>query len=372
MTESPQDPIAWLALAALPGLSGNRIRQLVEHFGSARAALQARPHGWEGLVDRGTLRRAGATPLDGQAAQAQWDKLNRCNGHLIPINTPAFPVLLAQTPAPPAHLFALGQPQLDQPCIGIVGSRKSSDYGRQVARDLAYQLGRAGFCIVSGMALGIDTAAHHGALAAGAQTLAVLGCGADIVYPRDNARLYKQIQQQGAILSEFPLGAAPEKGWFPRRNRLISGLSLGVVVIEAPARSGALITARYALEQNREVFAVPGDIRTGASAGCHQLIKDGAKLVENVDDVLEELHHWQPRAQPSPPEPPPPPELPTAQRLLLDQLGPQPLPLEQLGQDADMPPGDLLNELLQLELAGLIEQHPGRQFTRRIPLKTNS
>ena len=370
MTDYPEDPIAQLALAALPGLAGRRTRQLVEHFGSARAALQARPHGWTDLVDRGTLSQAGSAPINWQAARDQWHKLTLCGGQFIPLDAPGYPALLAQTPAPPTHLFVLGQSQLDRPCIGIVGSRRTTEYGRQVARELAHQLGRAGFCIVSGMALGIDTAAHHGALEAGAHTLAVLGCGVDVVYPRDNAALYRRIQQQGAVLSEFPLGAPPEKGWFPRRNRLISGLSLGVVVIEAPARSGALITARYALEQNREVFAVPGDIRSGGSAGCHQLIKDGAKLVESVEDVLEELHHWRPRPQTSEPEPLP--DLPAPQRLLLDQLGPQPRPLEQLGQEVDMPPGDLLNELLQLELAGLVEQRPGRQFARRTILKTSS
>ena len=204
-------------------------------------------------------------------------------------------------------LFALGPDDLAPPTVAIVGSRKASDGGKLIAAELARGLVAQGICIVSGMAFGIDAAAHAAALAAGGRTIAVLGCGADVPYPRTHTSLYRQIRERGAIVSEFAWGAQPERGAFPRRNRIISGLSLGVVIVEAPQKSGALITVQHALDQNREVFAVPGDVRSGRSAGCHRLIKDGAKLVEDVEDVLEELTMWaapRPQDAPAPTLPP--------------------------------------------------------------------
>ena len=213
------------------------------------------------------------------------------------------------------------------------------------------------------MAFGIDAAAHEAALAAGGRTIAVLGCGPDVPYPRAHTHLYRQIRERGAIVSEFAWGAQPERGAFPRRNRIISGLSLGVIIVEAPQKSGALITVQHALDQNREVFAVPGDVRSGRNAGCHQLIKDGAKLVENVEDVLEELTMWaSPRPQSAPV---PAPSLPPEDESVYALLSRQPRHIDELAQDSALPPATLLDVLLRLELDGLVDQLAGKRFLRR-------
>ena len=258
-------------------------------------------------------------------------------------------------------LFALGPDDLVPPTIAIVGSRKASDSGKLISGELARGLVAQGICIVSGMAFGIDAAAHQAALAAGGRTIAVLGCGADVPYPRAHTPLYRQIRERGAIVSEFAWGGQPERGAFPRRNRIISGLSLGVVIVEAPQKSGALITVQHALEQNREVFAVPGDVRSGRNAGCHQLIKDGAKLVENVDDVLEELTMWAvPRLQSAPA-----PTLPPEDESVYALLSRQPRHIDELAQHSALPPETLLDVLLRLELDGLVDQLAGKRFLRR-------
>jgi DNA processing protein len=220
-----------------------------------------------------------------------------------------------------------------------------------------------------GLALGIDTAAHQGALAASGRTVAVLGCGADYIYPAANRGLYRRIIEAGAVVSEFPMGAAPEPGWFPRRNRLISGLSLGVILVEAGQRSGALITATCALEQNREVFAVPGEVLNGKSAGCHRLIQDGAKLVESVDDVLEELG---PSLGERPSRMPVaedllPSTLAADEAALVTYLGDVEKHVDDLAKQAGRPAGEVLGSLLQLELAGVVEQLPGKRFVRSKP-----
>ena len=200
-----------------------------------------------------------------------------------------YPRLLSKIPDPPICLFVKGELRPEEPCVAIVGTRRASNYGRLVAERIARQLASQGICVVSGLARGIDTAAHRGALEAEGRTIAVLGTGLDVAYPPENRDLQGEIAKKGALLTELPPGTMPHPWNFPMRNRIISGLSYGVVVIEAPEDSGALITAATAAEQGREVFAVPGDVMSGRSKGCHRLIKEGAKLAEDASDVVEEL-----------------------------------------------------------------------------------
>ncbi len=362
-----RDTLAWLALSRMGVIGGARCQKLIERFGSVRAALEAPAGEWEPVIGQKTARRAREAPVDWDWAGAQWRELQRRNGRLLTLEDGDYPALLRQIPSPPPALFVLGDPDFSQPCMALVGTRDSSEYGRAVARKLAGELVERGFCVVSGMARGIDTAAHQGALAGNGRTLAVLGCGADVIYPPENARLHAQIQERGAVLSEYPLGTAPDALTFPRRNRLISGLSLGTVVVEAPAQSGALITAGYALEQNREVFAVPGQVLGGRSAGCHQLLKEGAKLVEGVEDITQELEHLFPAAAQTALEFPPPPLVPALeprQRQVFDLLGETPLHLDDLVERSGLPAAELLHLLLDLELEGLIAQMPGKRFAR--------
>ncbi len=363
------ESIAWLALNRLPQLGGKRCLRLTEHFGSAAAALQASVGAWEEIVGPVVAGQARAQELDRGWAADQLKSLEQRGGHLIPISHPDFPPLLLETPHPPAVLHVLGETRLTTAAVAIVGTRNPTDYGCAVARQLGRALAVRGFCVVSGMARGIDAAAHQGALEAGGRTLAVLGCGVDVAYPHENSNLYMRIQQQGAVFSEFPMGSPPDKGWFPRRNRLISGLSLGVVLVEAPARSGALITARYAREQNREVFAVPGDVRTHKSAGCHQLIRDGAILVEGVEDVVEELQHWglgdQREVEPEVAAVSEPTAvLSSREQVILERLDTEPCHIDRLSQEVDLETAEVLGTLLELELTGLVEQLPGKRFIR--------
>lgn len=356
MPESPREVQALLALsqAERPG----RVRRLLDHFGSALEALAAA--NWTAAVGASAPEQRPA-PADFAWAAEQWQRLCAAGGRCLAPGDADYPQLLGQIAAPPPVLFALGPDDLAPPTVAIVGSRKASDSGKLIAAELARGLVAQGICIVSGMAFGIDAAAHGAALAAGGRTIAVLGCGADVPYPRTHTPLYRQIRQRGVIVSEFAWGAQPERGAFPRRNRIISGLSLGVVIVEAPQKSGALITVQHALEQNREVFAVPGDVRSGRNAGCHQLIKDGAKLVEDVEDVLEELTMWAtPRPQSAPA-----PTLPPEEESVYALLSRQPRHIDELAQDSALPPATLLGVLLRLELDGLVDQLAGKRFLRR-------
>ena len=361
--ESPalEDHLAWLAMSGLPHIGGRSCRRLLDGFGSVRAALEAPPESWEEVIGAAG-RRARSVPVPWQWAASQLEALQRCNGQLLTLEDPRYPHLLAETAAPPPVLFVLGTLPPDLPCIALVGTRRASHSGRRMAHRLALDLVAAGFCVVSGMAWGIDASAHEGALEGGGRTLAVLGCGADVVYPRSHVDLYRAIRRQGAVVSEFPMGSGATAGWFPRRNRVISGLSLGTIVVEAPARSGALITASYALEQNREVFAVPGDVLKGNSRGCHQLLKEGAKLVEDAEDVMEELDHW--RTSPSS-APVAAATLTGAEGKVFNQLGAGPCHVDDLAQEVDMAPAQLLDVLLRLELEGRVDQLPGKHFVRR-------
>lgn len=285
--------------------------------------------------------------------------------------SPRFPPLLAAIPDPPNVLFVRGDPDvLRHPQVAIVGSRRPTALGERTARDLAYGLARRGAVITSGFALGIDAAGHAGALAAGGRTVAVCGAGLDVRYPREHGPLGQRIAERGALVSEFPPGTPPLRNHFVRRNRLISGLAHGVVVVEAARRSGSLSTARLAGEQGREVFAVPGSIHSALSAGCHQLIRHGAALVEGVDDVLAELNQFQSNHTVTKPQRAPRPAPGSAGRLdnpaeiLLDALGFVPTSVDALIASTGFPGAVLSALLLELELQGLVAAVPGGRYRR--------
>jgi DNA processing protein len=219
------------------------------------------------------------------------ERLAKAGATFITTRDEGYPKLLKEIHDPPIGLYRKGGYLFDQPCIAVVGSRRTTLYGQSVAKKLGAQLAQLGFCVVSGLARGIDTAAHEGALSVGGKTAAVLGCGIDIVYPPENLDLYRRIVETGAVLSEFPFGRKADKQTFPMRNRVVSGISEGVVVVESDTQGGAMITARFAGEQGRLIFAVPGRIDQPTSQGCHQLIRDGATLLTGVDDILNELNY---------------------------------------------------------------------------------
>jgi DNA processing protein len=354
----------WLSLALTPGLGPATLIKLVQRFGSARQILAAsrktleectflRKDSLAALCDQGTIA---------EAAGKELRLAEEAGITLLCWDDPLFPPLLKEISDPPPILYVLGSPQLlSAPGIAIVGARAASSYGLQVAERMATELARNDLVITSGFALGIDTAAHRGALAASGKTIAVMGCGLDIIYPSQNKKLHGQIASHGAIISETPLGTPPEGFRFPARNRIISGLSLGVVVVEAAHRSGTLITAHQALEQGRDVFAIPGRIDSPKSEGCHRLIQEGAKLVHSATDILEELAlAAAPAAETKPQAPPLPPE----EDKVFSLLEVYPRNIEEIIEAAQLPAHRISEILLNLELLGLVASLPGKQYQR--------
>jgi DNA processing protein len=290
----------------------------------------------------------------------QW--LAQPQHHILTLHDPGYPALLRHIPDPPLLLYIKGRRELlDAPMVAVVGSRNASTQGRANAEGFARALSEAGLCVVSGLALGIDTAAHegalHGARHGAGSTIAVIGTGIDRVYPARNRALAHRIAEEGCILSEYALGTPPVAGNFPRRNRIISGMTAGVLVIEAAAQSGSLITAQLAAEQGREVFALPGSIHSALAKGCHQLIRDGARLVETVDEVLEAMRL-------SPLARRPACAAPAGTAALLAALGHDPVEPDALLACVDGDAAVLAGELLALELAGLVERLPGGRVQR--------
>jgi DNA processing protein len=291
----PAELEARLRLHRLPELGPKRFMTLMEAFGSASKAISAPASAWRALGLPATCAEARRVPeiRDGAGHALAW--LDGPAQHLLMWDQPEYPALLAQISDPPPLLFVAGDPSiLEKPQLAMVGSRRASRPGMDTAAAFSRSLAGAGFVITSGLALGIDAAAHQAALDVGGQTVGVLGTGLENFYPQRNRRLAEAMIAQGsAVVSEFPLDAAPHASNFPRRNRIISGLSLGVLVVEASVASGSLITARLAAEQGREVYAIPGSIHHPGARGCHQLIRDGAALVETVEHILEALRGWQ-------------------------------------------------------------------------------
>lgn len=344
----------WVSFSQIPGIGRVRIGQLLEHFGSLEYA-------WKGSV--GELRKAG---LDTKAAEsivnmrarispeAEMEKLERFQITALPMNAPAYPKRLKEIYDYPPLLYIRGKPLLsDECCLAVVGTRRATVYGRQVTEEIVADLAKSGITIVSGLAGGIDSIAHWTALGADGKTIAVFASGLDIVYPSENAKLAREIMERGALISEYPLGTRPKADNFPRRNRIMSGMSLGVLVIEAGESSGALITAKQALEQNREIFAIPGSILSPASRGTNRLIQEGAKLVTNCSDILEELNLTIVVQQLEMKE-----TISTdkTETQLLKELTAEPSHIDEVCRRSGLPMSIVSSTLAMMELKGLVKQ----------------
>lgn len=355
-TLSPSELEARLRLHALPELGPRRFNGLLAAFGSASAALSAPASAWRtlGLPLACAEARRSAGVRDSAAHALRW--LEQPGRHLLASDDPAYPALLAELVDAPPLLFVEGDPALlERPQLAMVGSRRASRPGLDTARAFARALAGGGFVITSGLALGIDGAAHEGALAVGGLTVAVLGTGLECIYPSRHKDLARRVVAGGgALVSELPLGCSPQPGNFPRRNRIISGLSLGVLVVEASPSSGSLITARLAAEQGREVYAIPGSIHHPGARGCNDLIRQGATLVESVEHILEGLQGW---SQGAPPCPAGEPEAPPHPLLALLRAAPQNSELLAANSGWELP--RLLAELTELELAGQVACEAG-------------
>ena len=305
--------------------------------------------------------------MDADEQIGEW--LTAPNHHIIDSASDDFPELLRQIPGPPTLLYVLGNiDALHLPALAVVGSRNPTTGGVRNAYDFSRHLAQSGFCIVSGLAQGIDTAAHKGALDAGAKTVAFLGHGIDRVYPAENRELAHRIAEEGALCSEYPLGSPPRGAHFPQRNRLISGLSLGTVVVEAATRSGSLISARLAAEQGREIFAIPGSIHNPLSRGCHQLIRQGAKLVDCADDIVSELaplvEHLMQNAEIPSLESPAATQHDSDYQALLSTLSYDPASADQLAEHSGLTIDQVSSMLLILELEGKIQVQAGGRYSR--------
>ncbi|WP_426076757.1 DNA-processing protein DprA [Janthinobacterium sp. PSPC3-1] len=353
----------WLRLQWLPGVGPVAARALLARFGLPQGIFSASFDALREVVPAGVARAILQAPRPVANSQLeltlQW--LSQPGNAVLTLADYAYPSLLLEIPDPPLLLYVRGRPELlSRPCVAVIGSRNASTQGMQNAAAFAEALSHAGLTIVSGLALGIDTHAHEGGLRGEGATVAVIGTGADLVYPRRNLDLAQRIAAQGCIVSEYALGLPAIPSNFPRRNRLISGLARGVLVIEAAAQSGSLITARLAGEYGRDVYALPGSIHATLAKGCHALIKQGAKLVDSVDDVLQELQ-WPAAAGTVAPAHP---LLAAPAHPLLAALGHDPCDADTLAARSSLAMAEVMGELLALEMAGLVERLPGGLFQR--------
>ncbi|VVM04995.1 hypothetical protein MAMC_00366 [Methylacidimicrobium cyclopophantes] len=355
---------AALLLHLLPGIGSARARRLLEAFGSAEAVFAAGETALARLSGIGSKLALEIVRARPSAAQEEMARCQELGIDLLFLGEPGYPEALSEIPDPPLLLYLRGKrPERWLRGVAVVGSRRTSVYGVETARRLSYQLAYAGIPIISGLARGIDTAAHMGALAAQGSTWAVLGCGVDRVYPPENEELARRIAQNGCLLSELPLGTSPARHTFPQRNRLISGLASGVVVVEAPMASGALLTAQCALEQGRQVFAVPGRIDNPLSAGSNRLIQQGAKLVMEAGDIASELALWLPAA-PVARERPLPPDLTEDERAVFEAIGLEESLFDTIVARTSLPSSAVSSTLLRLEMKRLVRRLPGNAFVR--------
>ena len=370
-TSAEPDSLAWLAIGRAGSCNGHAVVRSVEALGSVGGLFEA---GERELAGLGFSRVAVARlrGVDWDAVRRDRDSLARIGVTLVPIGTRRYPARLATISSPPPVLYCRGDPEvLDCPQIAIVGARAATRGGRARARTLAGELAACGLVVTSGLARGIDAAAHRGALDAGGRSVAVVATGPDRLYPRSNAGLARELAEAGAVVTERAPGTPPLPANFPRRNRLISGLSIGVLIVEASLRSGSLITARFAADEGREVFAVPGSVDNALSRGCHALIRDGAKLVETVGDILEEfVHSGELSALRVAPNPAADVSGGTAghlgasERNVLDAVAHDPVTLDQLVDCTGEPADRLAAALLTLEIDGWIEALPGSRYVR--------
>jgi len=361
----------WLALKFVETVGNVGFNSLVKTFGSPRAVLEA-PAAALQKVPRITQKTARNIRSfdDWRRVEREIESADRLGVSLVTSDSPLYPRLLLNIYDFPPILYVRGTLSAHDITLAVVGSRIATTYGRFTTERLCRELAMGGVTIVSGMARGIDSAAHAGALAGKGRTIAVLGSGIDVVYPPENVKLFEKIAESGAVITEFPFSTQPLAANFPARNRIISGLSLGVVVVEAGEKSGSLITARVALEQGREVFAVPGSIDSPGTKGTHKLIREGAKLVENTRDILEEILP-QVDLQPAPSESVEPPmercpgkseALKVDEQAILRVLGGNPIHVDALAIDTGYQIQDLLGVLMSLELKGYVKQLPGKKF----------
>ncbi len=357
----------WLALQMIPGLGNVVCKDLLDRFGNPEQIFQA---DISELTEIEGLRKETADRIAKREFQndpfEELAKVEKCGADIITFFDPSYPAELKEIHDPPILLYVKGK---DLPknvtFVSVVGSRNPSPYGVKSAEMIGQGLGRRGLGVVSGMAKGIDASAHWGCLYGQGFTIAVLGTGIDIVYPAQNRKLANNIADKGALISEFPLGTPPEPKNFPIRNRIISGLSRGVIVVEATMNSGSLITASLALEQNREVFAVPGSIHSFKSTGSHFLIKQGARLIENADDVLDELgmnYAYSSKSDTFQKGELPP--MDEAEKAIYDIIGDYPLHIDQITRQGCLAPGKAASILMRMELKGIIRQLPGKVFVR--------
>jgi len=362
--------LPWFCLKSVPGIGNHLFKRLIDRFHLPEAVFQASRH--ELLEIEGISQRQADAILNYEAPgsiKTELEQTDQKGFEIITQADSAYPPLLKEIPDPPPFLYVSGSLDGSSKNIAVVGSRNPTAYGISATQNLCADLTAHGITIVSGMAVGIDTAAHRGALAGKGNTIAVLGSGFNKIYPSQNRSLFKRISEEGAVISEFALNTEPEAHHFPIRNRIISGMSMGTIVVEATRRSGSLITARLAADQNREVFAVPGSIQSFKSTGTHALIKQGAKLVENARDVIEELAAYMDM------EPPvlrqdglpnhterKPPSLSPEEQTVYDSLSPYPEHIDTLIRRTHIESGKLLSLLLQLELKGIVQQLPGKYF----------
>ncbi|MGO9935529.1 MAG: DNA-processing protein DprA [Steroidobacteraceae bacterium] len=365
-----EELIAWVALSRAPALDARLLSKVLERLGDAQGVVN---------TSDGARQCAGVPPASRayllsaahnlRAAERTW--LEDPRHHVVPFTDPRYPALLRELKSPPIALYVAGNVGvLNDPQLSIVGSRNPSADGRDIAFEFAESLSACGLGITSGLADGIDSAAHRGALRAQGITVAVLGSGVDVIYPRINRNLSEEIRRQGAVISEFPLGTPPRRQNFPRRNRIIAALSLGTLVVEATRRSGSLITARLAADHNRELFAVPGSIRNPLSRGCHELIRNGAKLTENAADILSELNfseffaRWRHAPGGLPPRLGIEVGMDKDHKILLDALGFDPAELDVLVERTGFKAQAVSSMMLILELQGHVQAAPGGRYSR--------
>ncbi|MDD4987027.1 MAG: DNA-processing protein DprA [Dehalococcoidales bacterium] len=350
----------WVGFSLIPGIGRVRLTQMENYFGRLENAWQAGP---------GDLRRSGldsnmvrtiTSRRPGLCLEAEMEKLDNQGVGVVTCHDEGYPARLKEIYDCPPILYIRGTllPE-DERCLAVVGTRRATVYGRQTAEEIVADLARNKITIVSGLARGIDSVAHQAALEVGGRSIAVFGCGLDTIYPAENANLARRIAEQGVLMSEYPLGTRPRADRFPRRNRIMSGLSLGVLVIEAGKTSGAMITANLALEQNREVFAVPGSILSPASTGTNRLIQDGAKLVSSYTDILEELNLTEVAHQMEMKEVVPTSE---TEALLLKQLGAEPVHIDEVCRNSGLPVSQVSSTLVMMELKGMVKQMGAMSF----------
>jgi DNA processing protein len=359
------DPVLfWIGLSSLPGVGRATFRKLAQHFGSPEKALTAPDRELRafGGLSEGVIKNIGICSWRTYAEQ-ELMRARNAGVTILTAGDPDYPAVLENTPDPPLFLYVKGALEQDDG-IAIVGTRKPSHYGLTLTHRIAYQLAETGFTIVSGLARGIDTQAHKGALSAKGRTIAVLACGIDIVYPPENKGLLEQISRNGAVITENPFGTKPESGYFPGRNRIISGLSRGTVIIEATEDSGSLITARYTLEQGRKLFAIPGNIGSPTSKGTNSLIKEGAVLVENAEDVIRGLGSG---AQVTTHNAAPPlPLLSPEEETVFCRITGEPKHIDAIMNESGTTAGTVNGFLISLELKGLVKQLPGKYYVREV------